>query len=83
MHTYRVDKMDGVTSMKAPRHAKEVFEQVNLADYTQYTFSMYAGKPEKVTLLFDNGYLAVARDRFGYYKSSVIRKTQQNDLHFE
>lgn len=79
VRTYRVDKMDGVAPMKVQRHAKEVFEQVDLSTYTQYTFSMYAGRPQKVTLLFHNSYLTVARDRFGY--DVPVKKVDEE--HFE
>lgn len=78
VRAYRVDKMDSVSSLDRARVGKEIFDEVDLSAYTQYTFSMYAGKPQKVKLLFDNSMLSVARDRFGY----DISVTRVDDTHF-
>jgi len=64
VRTYRVDKMDSVRSTNEPRQGQGIFEEVDLSTYTQYTFSMYAGTPQNVVLLFENSFLNVAYDRF-------------------
>lgn len=79
VRTYRVDKMDSVRSTNEPRQGQGIFEGVDLSTYTQYTFSMYAGTPQNVVLLFENNFLNVAYDRFGY----DVRVKKHDENHFQ
>lgn len=78
MRTYRVDKLDSVQLLEAPRTGHDIFSTVDLSTYTQYTFSMYAGTPRSVTMRFANELVSIALDRFGH--DIVI--TRDGDTHF-
>ena len=74
---FRVDKMDNVTPcletfeltgdecVTLPREGKEEFEKVDMSAYSKYTFSMYGGKIQNVTMRFQNRMMGVVMDRFG------------------
>ena len=74
---FRVDKMDNVTPcvetfeltgeevVTLPHEGKEEFEKVDMSAYSKYTFSMYGGKIQNVTMRFQNRMMGVVMDRFG------------------
>ncbi len=63
---FRVDKMADVTVLELiDREGLEEFQKINMADYSKYTFSMYGGKVERVTMVFQNRMMGTVIDRFG------------------
>ena len=75
---YRVDKMSYIAVLQVPRMGKDVFASVNMASYTNRTFSMYAGAEETVTLRCENAMIGVIIDRFG----RSVSVTKYDDAHF-
>ena len=63
--TFRVDRMKDIRFTGEPRDGAEAFAAVNLKDYTLRTFSMFAGKTERVKMRFINGLLDTVVERFG------------------
>lgn len=76
---YRVDRMDKVAQALYDREGKEAFDKLDMADYTKYTFSMYQGEKQSVTMRFANFMMDAVMDRFG--KDLLIMKS--DDRHFE
>ena len=76
---FRVDRMDSVNVLKAKRIGAEAFEKIDMSRYTNYTFSMFGGEPESVTLRFQNPLMNTVIDRFG--ADVVTRKV--DGYHFE
>lgn len=75
---YRVDKMELVELLGAPREGKEAFEAIDLSSYTKYTFSMFGGEVQKVTMRFANHMLGAVMDRFG----KDVMAVRDGDGHF-
>lgn len=76
---YRVDRMDKVAETMYDREGQEAFAKVDMAEYTKYTFSMYQGEKQPVTMRFTNNLVDAVIDRFG--KDVLIMKA--DDSHFE
>ncbi len=76
---FRVDKMEDVKALESDRSGQELFEKVDMQDYQRYTFNMYGGKVEHVTLQFLNRMMGAAIDRFG--RDIVV--TKADDWHFQ
>lgn len=75
--TFRVDRMKDIRRMGVPRDGEEAFKAVKLDDYTKRTFSMFAGKTERVKMRFINRLLDAVVERFG--TSGVIyEKVDEN-----
>lgn len=62
---YRVDKMLDIHLLDEKREGKEVFEQFDIALYSDKVFGMNGGKEERVTLRCSNSLAGVIIDRFG------------------
>jgi predicted DNA-binding transcriptional regulator YafY len=76
---YRVDRMEGVKVLAGVvRQGKEVFDKIDLAQYQKYTFSMFGGKVEPVTMVFQNRMMNAVIDRFG--RDLMVMK--EDDNHF-
>lgn len=73
---YRVDRMKNVCLTGKPREGSEVYEKIDIQNYTRRVFSMYGGKQHRVKLRFINRLLDTAVERFGR-KGDV-----QNDYRF-
>ena len=71
--TYRVDRMKDIHRTGSPRKYDKVFRQIDVKTYAQRVFSMYGGKPARITLLCDMRLLDVMVERFGL-KNAVYRK---------
>lgn len=69
---YRVDKMGNVNILTDKRVGKDVYEQIDVAGYTNRTFGMFGGETKQVTLCMKNELAGVMIDRFG--KGIPIRK---------
>ena len=79
MRPYRVDRMEGVKVLAGVvRQGKEVFDKIDLAQYQKYTFSMFGGKVEPVTMVFQNRMMNAVIDRFG--RDIMVMK--EDDNHF-
>ena len=65
LRTYRVDRMKDVKLLGIEREGKEVFNKINLKNYTQRVFSMFGGEQERITIQFINSLLDAVVDRFG------------------
>lgn len=75
---YRVDKMAKIEIAEAERLGKDVFNQIDISEYTKRNFSMFGGKEEQITMRFSNQLIGVVLDRFG--KDIIIAK--DGDEHF-
>ena len=62
------------------RAGTDEFEKINLAEYSQSTFGMFAGEKVMVTLSVDNSLVGVIADRFG--KNIFITADEENKNHF-
>ncbi len=62
---YRVDKMEGIRVLDAPRDGCEPFNKFDIARYTRMTFGMFGGQAVNVRLRFANRLIGVVVDRFG------------------
>lgn len=65
LRTYRVDRMKDVKLLGIEREGKEVFNKINLKNYTQRVFSMFGGEQQIITIQFINPLLDTVVDRFG------------------
>ena len=76
---FRVDKMDSVEMLEVDRAGQDLFGKVDMQDYQRYTFNMFGGKVEYVTMRFMNRMMGAAIDRFG--KDVVAQKADES--HFD
>ena len=79
MRTYRVDRMKDVSLTNVPREGEEAFAKVDIRTFAQRTISMFSGRQEQVSVLFDMPLLDTAIDQFG--KKNVSYKKVDDD-HF-
>lgn len=75
---YRVDKMENIQILQAPRQGRALFEALDMVGYTTRTFGMFGGQEMDVRLRFTNRLIGVVIDRFG--KDSMIQLA--GDEHF-
>ncbi len=76
---FRVDKMGSIRVLTdRKREGGALFERFDIADYANKTFSMFGGREESVTLLFENHLIGVVMDRFG--REAAIRR--RDETHF-
>jgi len=85
---FRVDKMEGTAAQIAgaagteyaviEREGEEEFARVDMSAYTKYTFSMFGGETERVTMVFQNRMMGAVMDRFG--RDVVVLK--EDEEHF-
>lgn len=65
MKHYRVDKMLELYMDKTLREGRDVFEQMDMTQYSKQVFGMYGGELCNVRLACDNSMVGVVIDRFG------------------
>ena len=75
MKHYRVDKMGSIELTREERQGSIVFENFDIAVYTNKTFGMYGGREEIVSLVFADQLIGVVLDRFG--RETDIRRLQE------
>ncbi len=75
---YRVDKMVDVSLTETDRVGKELFEKMNIVEYSKKTFGMFAGEEKTVRLRCNNSMIGVIVDEFGTDVS--IRKEDENHI---
>jgi len=63
---FRVDHMENARVVDAVRDGAEEYKKLDMAAYNKYTFNMYGGDIERVTLVFSNHMMNAALDRFGH-----------------
>ena len=77
---YRVDRMAFVSAQEGMiREGKDVFAALDLAQYQKYTFSMYSGDVQRVTMRFRNTMMNAVIDKFG--KLGYVKEVDKD--HFE
>ena len=77
---YRVDRMAYVSAQEGMiREGKDVFAALDLAQYQRYTFSMYSGDVQRVTMRFRNTMMNAVIDKFG--KLGYVKEVDKD--HFE
>lgn len=65
LKTYRVDKIQQLQIIEAPRLGEEEFKKNDVSSYTRESFGMFNRTPVPVQLTFDNSMAGVLIDRFG------------------
>ena len=75
--------MDSVEQMligniRVAREGAEAFDKLDMSAYTKYTFSMFDGEIEHVTMIFQNRMMGTVMDRFG--RDVVVLK--EDESHF-
>lgn len=78
MKHYRVDKMLKIRLTKEPREGQKVFEDMDIAAFSQKTFGMFAGKERTVRLAFEDSLTGVVVDRFG--ESASMRRLDEKHV---
>ena len=63
---FRVDRMTNVQVSRADASFDRNKAQIDLSEYTKYTFSMYGDKLETVKMRFENNLASMVLDRFGH-----------------
>ena len=77
---YRVDRMAYVSAQEGMiREGKDVFAALDIAQYQRYTFSMYSGDVQRVTMRFRNNIMNAVIDKFG--KLAYVKEVDKD--HFE
>lgn len=62
---YRVDKIVDIALTENPRDGKDVFEHLDMAEFSKKTFGMFAGEEKTVRLRCENSLTGVIIDTFG------------------
>lgn len=62
---YRVDKMTDISALSRPRDGKDVFDKVDISQYSKKVFNMFSGEPLTLRLRFENRFVGAVMDRFG------------------
>ncbi len=62
---YRVDRMENLRVLEAPRAGKALLGEMDMAQYVQRTFGMFGGEQQNVELRFASRLAGVVLDRFG------------------
>lgn len=70
---YRVDRMKKIELLKSGRRAQELFQDFDIAEYTNAAFGMFGGTKTSVLLECHSSLIGVVIDRFG--KELPIRKS--------
>lgn len=79
IRTFRADRMAAVHAGEQERQGKELFEAFDLGKYTKSTFGMFAGKEEKVEMVFHNSLIDTVIDKFG----KEVWLSPVDDYHFK
>lgn len=75
---FRVDKMEDVVEAFGDREGGDEAAKFDMSNYNKYTFNMYGGEVEPVTMVFQNRMVGAVMDRFGH--DVLIMK--EDDRHF-
>lgn len=76
---YRVDRMNSINVVDAPRDGQNSFKEVDVAEYSKKFFGMYNGEIERVTLNCANELVNSVIDRFG---TDAVFEPQSNNATF-
>ena len=75
---FRIDRMNKVSISEIKRNGREEFEKIDMANYSKYTFSMFGGEIEYVTMVFQNRMMSTVMDKFGH----DIVAMKEDNTHF-
>lgn len=75
---FRVDRMNHIEVLDAPREHVSEMKNFNLVAYTKKSFGMYSGETVSARLRFDNSLINVIVDRFG----KDVRIIDKKETHF-
>lgn len=78
MKHYRVDKMDEIDLCAEARLGAELFQTLDIGEYSKEVFGMFGGQEAEVELRFANSLIGVVLDRYG--SDIIIQKS--GDEHF-
>ena len=73
---YRVDKMEGISTLSKKREGGKTLESFNPAQYAKSVFSMFGGEEADVKLSVNNDMIGVIVDRFG---TDIIISPESDD----
>lgn len=62
---YRVDKMEKISILPQKREGRQIFEQLDMANFSKRMFGMYGGTQEDVRMRMHDSLIGVVLDRFG------------------
>lgn len=62
---YRIDRMETVRMLEEERTASKLIKDFNINKYRKQSFGMFAGKPQTVTLAFEESMIDIIFDKFG------------------
>lgn len=77
---YRIDRMKEVKALSEAREGAEVFAKIDMESYTRRVFSMFGGKPKRVSIRFIHSLLDTVIERFGTGHDVFYR--QEDEKHF-
>lgn len=77
---YRIDRMESVKETTELCEGNELYENIDMNDFTKRVFSMFCGEEKKVTIRFTNDLLDTVVDRFGAHGAMYI---PDDDRHFK
>lgn len=72
---YRVDKMESIAALERTRSGKELFCNIDMAEYAKRVFGMFTGEVQTVRLRFENSLAGAVLDRFG--REAVIASSDE------
>lgn len=62
---YRVDRMAKIQLLHTPRKSPELYQELNMAEYSKQVFGMFSGKQLPVRMQFSESLVNSVVDRFG------------------
>ncbi len=75
---FRVDRMDSAAVLPLERQESAAFAKIDMSAYTKYTFSMYGGEMEDVTMVFHRRLMNAVIDKFG----RDVQVSKEDNDHF-
>ena len=79
VRNFRVDRMAHLNGTGHPRIGKDLFTKEDLGLYQRYSFNMYNGTVEEVTMRFRNNMMNAVVDKFG--RQNFVNRVDED--HFE
>ena len=75
---YRIDRMDKVSALDAPRDGEDKFKRMGISDYAKQTFGMFiGGNADRITIQFHNSLLDAMLERFPKAPDTVYTKIDE------
>ena len=70
--TYRIDRMANVIEAAEKREGADMFNKIDMHDFTKRVFSMFNGEEQNVTIRFTNDLIDTVIDRFGEHGAMYV-----------